>query len=65
LSAEDWHQRDNAEAALTTMGPAVIGVLRQIRPTAPPEAQQRIDAIIRKVQPQPAKAQPMGDLNKQ
>jgi hypothetical protein len=65
LGNEDWRQRDNAEAALTTMGPAVIGVLRQLRPTAQPEAQQRIDAIIKKLTPQAAKPAPMVDLNKQ
>jgi len=54
LNADDWRQRDHAEAALTSMGPAVIGVLRSIRPAQPPEAQQRIDSIIKKVQPSPA-----------
>jgi hypothetical protein len=56
LGADDWRQRDRAEATLTSMGPAVIGVLRQARSTLPPEAQQRIDAIIKKLEAHPAKA---------
>jgi hypothetical protein len=51
LSADDWRDRDRAEAALKTMGPAVIGVLQQMRAKQPPEAQQRIDAIIKELQP--------------
>jgi hypothetical protein len=51
LSADDWRDRDRAEAALKTMGPAVIGVLEQMRAKQPPEAQQRIDAIIKELQP--------------
>jgi hypothetical protein len=66
LGADDWRKRDAAEAALVTMGPAVIGVLRQVRPTAQPEEQQRIDAICKKLQPQQSKPAPvMQDLNKQ
>jgi hypothetical protein len=51
LSADDWRDRDRAEAALKSMGPAVIGVLEQTRDKQPPEAQQRIDAIIKELQP--------------
>jgi hypothetical protein len=50
LGAEDWRQRDRAEANLTTMGPAVIGVLRTARPKLDAEAQQRIDGIIKKLE---------------
>jgi hypothetical protein len=50
LNADDWRQRDRAEAQLTAMGPAVIGVLRNLRSQAAPEAQQRIDAIIKQLQ---------------
>ena len=46
LNADDWKARDRAEAELTTMGPVVVGVLKQLRPSQPPEAQQRIDQIL-------------------
>jgi len=36
-------------AELTAMGPVVITVLKQMRPTQPPEAQQRIDQILANV----------------
>jgi len=54
LAADDWRQRDRAEATLGTMGPAIIGVLRDIRPKMDPEAQQRIEGIIKKLQAAPA-----------
>jgi hypothetical protein len=47
LSADDWKQRDQAEEALTALGSPVIGVLRDLRPSQSPEAQERIDAIIK------------------
>jgi hypothetical protein len=31
------------------MGNVVVGVLKQLRPTQPPEAQQRIDQILANV----------------
>jgi hypothetical protein len=68
LNADDWRQRDRAEATLKTMGPAVIGVLRQVRDKQPPEAQQRIDAIIKALQPASPKPTPTpnpDDVNKQ
>lgn len=46
LNADDWKARDRAEAELTSMGPIVVAVLKQMRPTQPPEAQQRIDQIL-------------------
>jgi hypothetical protein len=50
LNADDWKQRDRAESQLVAMGTAVIGVLKQTRDTQPPEAQQRIDSILKKVE---------------
>jgi hypothetical protein len=47
LGADDFKQREQAQSQLTTMGPAVITVLKQSRSGAGPEAQQRIDAIVR------------------
>lgn len=55
LNADDWRQRDRAEANLASMGNIIIGVLHDLRAKQPPEAQQRIDAIIRKLQSQPAR----------
>jgi hypothetical protein len=54
LGADDWRQRDRAEATLTAMGPAVIGVLREVRAKMDPEAQQRIDSIIKALASQSA-----------
>jgi hypothetical protein len=49
LSADDWKQRERAESQLISMGTAVSGVLKEMRPTVGPEAQQRIDSILREV----------------
>jgi hypothetical protein len=38
LSAEDWRQREQAEAQLVTLGSGVVGALRELKATAPPEA---------------------------
>ena len=46
LNDDDWKTRDRAEAELTSMGPVVISVLKELRPSQPPEAQQRIDQIL-------------------
>jgi hypothetical protein len=47
LSADDWKQRDRAEAQLMAMGPSVAGVLRQMRGGLAAEPQQRIDAVLK------------------
>jgi hypothetical protein len=49
LDADDWQQRDAAEKDLVKLGPAVGGALRAVRDQQPPEAQQRIDAILRQL----------------
>jgi hypothetical protein len=49
LNSDDWKQRDKAEAELTAMGPVVESVLKQMRASQPPEAQQRIDQILANV----------------
>jgi hypothetical protein len=56
LGADDWRQRDRAETTLSAMGSSVIGVLRDFRPKMDPEAQQRIDEIVKKVETEAAKA---------
>lgn len=50
LNAEDFKQRESAEAKLVTMGEIVIPILRQLRDAQPLEAQQRIDSVLKKVQ---------------
>lgn len=52
LDAEDWRLRDRAQAQLVSMGPAVIGLLRELRTSQPPEAQQRIDQVLDEIQKQ-------------
>ena len=49
LDADDWQARDAAEKELVKLGPAVGGTLRAARDKQPPEAQQRIDAVLRQV----------------
>ena len=49
LDADDWQARDAAEKQLVKLGPAVDGVLRGVRDKQPPEAQQRIDAVLRQL----------------
>jgi hypothetical protein len=53
LSADDWRQRDRAQETLESMGPSIIGVLRDLRAKQSVEGQQRIDAIVKKLQSQP------------
>lgn len=52
LNAEDWRDRDRAEARLTAMGPAAAGVLKELRANQPPEAQARIDSILKELERQ-------------
>jgi hypothetical protein len=47
LNADDWTQRERAEAQLISMGSAVISVLKELSGSQPPEAQQRIDSILK------------------
>jgi hypothetical protein len=49
LNADGWKDRDAAQAALVKMGPAIIPTLQELRNDAPPEAQQRIDTIIKQL----------------
>jgi hypothetical protein len=55
LNADDWKQRDKAEADLVQMGIAVVGVLKDMRASQTPESQQRIDSILKQVQKPAAK----------
>lgn len=56
LNAEDWKARDRAEAQLVSMGPSVVGVLKQLRESQPPEAQQRIDSVLKQLEGKPGGA---------
>ena len=47
LNADDWKARDQAQADLVAMGSTVVPVLKKLRPDQGPEAQQRIDAILK------------------
>ena len=49
LNADDWKQRERAEAELLSIGDPVIGTLKQLRAAQPPEAQQRIDSILKQL----------------
>jgi hypothetical protein len=49
LGADDWKQRERAESQLVSMGTGVISVLKQMRGTVGPEAQQRIDSVVRQL----------------
>ena len=52
LDADDWRQRDRAQAQLVTLGVAVISVLEDLRADQSPEAQQRIDQVIEELRKQ-------------
>ena len=53
LNADDWKQRKAAEATLLTMGEGISTTLKQLRDTQPPEAQQRIDSILKQLSKSP------------
>ena len=50
LNADDWKQRDAAQEKLIAMGPVVISTIKQIRGSQPPEAQQRIDLVLKQLE---------------
>lgn len=54
LNADDWKERDRAEQQLVSMGPVASGVLKKLRENQPPEAQQRIDSILKELEKQRA-----------
>jgi hypothetical protein len=53
LNADDWKARDRAETQLVGMGPVIIGTLKQMRGGQAPEAQQRIDSVLKQLEKQP------------
>jgi hypothetical protein len=50
LNADDWKQRDRAEATLVGMGSVAAGILRELKASQPPEAQQRIDSVLKQLE---------------
>jgi hypothetical protein len=63
LSAEDWKARDRAETALVGLGPIIVPTLKQLRGDQKPEAQQRIDAVLKTLEKQGAPATAPGAAN--
>ncbi|MGA2497374.1 MAG: hypothetical protein ABSH20_06515, partial [Tepidisphaeraceae bacterium] len=55
LNAEDWKQRDAAQEKLVQMGIVVAPTLKELRGSATPEAQQRVDQILKSVEKDVAK----------
>jgi hypothetical protein len=49
LDADDWKIRDQAQTQILAIGPPAMSVLRQIQPTSPAEAAQRIELIIQRL----------------
>ena len=49
LNADDWKQRDAAEEQLVKIGAGVGPTLKALRDQQPPEAQQRIDSVLKKL----------------
>ena len=49
LNADDFKARDSAQEKLVSMGAIVVSTLEQVRPQQSPEAQQRIDAVLKQV----------------
>lgn len=52
LSAQDWQERDQAEAQLVAMGQGVAVLLRELQPLQNAEASQRIDSVLRELEKQ-------------
>jgi hypothetical protein len=50
LNADDWKARDTAEQQLVKIGPGVIPTLKAIRDKQSPEAQLRIDSVLKQLQ---------------
>jgi hypothetical protein len=63
LGADDYHRRERAEAALAAIGPSVRRTLKDLKPAQPPEAQQRIDSILKQVDGKPDRSTGPADRN--
>ena len=49
LNADDWKERDRAETQLVGLGPIISGTLKQLRTSQNPEAQQRLDSVLKQL----------------
>jgi hypothetical protein len=61
LNADDWKQRDAAEKQLVAIGTGAAGTLKSLRDSQPPEAQQRIDSVLKQLEKQGNKKLPTGE----
>lgn len=61
LNADDWKARDRAETQLVGMGPIVGGTLKLLRGAQSPEAQQRIDSILKQFEKQAETKSPVAN----
>ena len=50
LNADDWKQREEAEKNLLAIGTPIVSTLKDLRAAQPPEAQQRIDSIVKQLE---------------
>jgi hypothetical protein len=60
LNADDWKARDRAETQLVGLGPMVVGTLKELRTSQTPEAQQRIDSVLKQLAKQVEQRGPAG-----
>jgi hypothetical protein len=60
LNADDWKARDRAETQLIGLGTIVGGTLKSLRGAQSPEAQQRIDSILKQFEKQTGEKPPAG-----
>ncbi len=60
LNSDDWKARDAAQEKLVAMGPVVISTIKQIRGAQPPEAQQRIDLVLKQLEKDSKTTKPAG-----
>jgi hypothetical protein len=58
LNAVDWKQRDRAEKQLISMGQPIVGTLKSLRDSQTPEAQQRIDSVLKQIEKSTTPASP-------
>lgn len=49
LDADDWKTREQAEREIVAMGVAVVKILKELQADASPEAQQRIEGILKEL----------------
>jgi hypothetical protein len=56
LDSDDWKTREHAQNQILMIGPPAMAVLKQLQPSAPAEAAQRIELIINRLSSQLEKA---------